>query len=447
MKYDPFLGQSLFFIIWLAELTVTAQTFGRDGRNSANSSLERDAFSLNQVLARVFENNPTIQAARARWTAARERIPQAAAWDDPRLTGGTVFGRFVTIPANSFTDQTMSIEQMIPVSGKNRGRERLATAEALEAFEAARRLSLDVIAKAKSEYYQLKNLYTLLDLNKADEASLVQAVETTRARFEAGKQEQASVLLAETERQKVIESRRDLERELSDAETSLNVVMNRDPFAPIQIASEDRIEALPAPAERLRQLILVNRPEVREAQARLTAAKAKLELARREWIPDPTLSFEAERYNGASQAASQVGGGISISLPWFNGRKYRAEEAEARSEASAVQSELTIAETQALSLLRNQLDKIEVLHHHIELYRDNLLPTARQTVTSYLTDYQTDKADLTTLLSSQRNLFALETMYCRDVADFETAVAELDAVVGIEQTASATGKHLEQPTK
>jgi outer membrane protein, heavy metal efflux system len=353
MKYYAFLGQALFFIIWLAELTITAQIFGRDSRNSANSSLERDAFSLNQVIAAVFENNPTIQAARARWTAAKERIPQAAAWDDPKLTGGTVFGRFVTIPANSFTDQTMSIEQMIPVSGKNRSRERQATAEAREAFEAARRQSLDVIAKAKSDYYQLKNLYTLLDLNKADEASLVQAVETTRARFEAGKQGQASVLLAETERQKVIESRRDLEQELSAAEASLNVVMNRDPFAPIHVASDDRIEAVPAPAERLRQLILVNRPEVREAQARLTAAKAKLELARREWIPDPTLSFEAERYNGASQAASQVGGGISISLPWFNGRKYRAEEAEARSEASAAQSELTSAETQALGLLRN----------------------------------------------------------------------------------------------
>ncbi|MBV8216135.1 MAG: TolC family protein [Verrucomicrobia bacterium] len=448
MNYNFSVGQSFVFLISFAELCLTGHLFGRDTWSSANSPPGRDTFSLNQIIAAVLANNPAIQAARAKWTAARERVPQAAAWDDPKLTGGTIFARFVSIPANSFTDQTMSVEQMIPVSGKNRSKERIATAEALVALEEARRHSLDIIAKAKSGYYLLKNLNALLDLNKADEASLVQSADATRARFEAGKQGQASVLLTETERQKVVEARRDLEQQLSDAQSNLNVLMNRDPFSPIHIAPDDGMESLPAPAEKLRELILTNRPEVREAQARLTAANAKLELAKREWIPDPTVSLEAERYNGGSQTVSQVGGGVSISLPWFNGRKYRAEEAEARSEAFAAQSELTNAQTQASGLLRNQLEKIEALHHHIELYRGNLLPAARQTVASYLADYQADKADLQTLLSSQRNLFELETMYARDTAEFDTALVELDALVGLEQRPSATGKHhQEQQTK
>ena len=67
----------------------------------------------------------------------------------------------------------------------------------------------------------------------------------------------------------------------------------------------------------------------------MTAAKAKLELAKREWIPDPTVSLEAERYNAASQFVSQVGGGVSINVPWLNGKKYRAEEREAQGELSA----------------------------------------------------------------------------------------------------------------
>jgi outer membrane protein, heavy metal efflux system len=442
--HTPF-GQSLIFLISLAELTLTDQTSGRETRNVR--TLGTDALSLSQLVAIVVANNPTIQAAQAKWRSARERIPQAAAWDDPKVTGGTVFGRFVSIPANSFTDQGLSVEQMIPISGKNRSKERMATADALATFEEARRRSLDVVVKAKSEYYQLKSVYARLDLNRADEESLVQSVDSTRARFEAGKQAEATVLLAENERQKIVEQRKDLELELKQAQSSLNVLMNRDPFIPVRVVSDDSMDALPGSPARLRAVTLTNRPEIRAAEAKLTAANARLELAKRDWIPDPTVSFEAERYNGAAQTLSQVGGGVSISLPWLNGKKYRAEEEEARSEASAAQDELTSEQTQALGLLRNQLDKIETLHHHLDLYRDNLLPTARETVASLLADYQSDKGDLLTLLSAQRNLFDLETMYARDRADFETALAELQALAGLEPAMWATTPNSERQSK
>jgi hypothetical protein len=65
-----------------------------------------------------------IQSAQAKWFAAKERIPQAAAWEDLRVGTNFVFGRFVSVPANAFTDQMLSIEQMIPLSGKNRSKER-----------------------------------------------------------------------------------------------------------------------------------------------------------------------------------------------------------------------------------------------------------------------------------------------------------------------------------
>jgi len=445
MNYHTPFGQSLIFLISLAELTLTGQTSGRDTRNVRTPGT--DALSLSQLVAIVVANNPTIQAAQAKWRSARERIPQAAAWDDPKVTGGTVFGRFVSIPANSFTDQALSVEQMIPVSGKNRSKERMATADALATFEEARRRSLDVVVKAKSEYYRLKSVYARLDLNRADEESLVQSVDSTRARFEAGKQAEATVLLAENERQKIVEQRKDLELELKQAESSLNVLMNRDPFIPVRVVSDDSMDALPGSPARLRAVTLTNRPEIRAAEAKLTAANARLELAKRDWIPDPTVSFEAERYNGAAQTLSQVGGGVSISLPWLNGKKYRAEEEEARSEASAAQDELTSEQTQALGLLRNQLDKIETLHHHLDLYRDNLLPTARETVASLLADYQSDKGDLLTLLSAQRNLFDLETMYARDRADFETALAELQALAGLEPAMWATTSNSERQSK
>jgi cobalt-zinc-cadmium efflux system outer membrane protein len=429
-------------LVLLAAATLIGQTDGRERHKSMNPSEGSTSLSMSQVITSVLANNPMIRSAQAKWFAAKERIPQAAAWEDLKIGTNIVLGRFVSVPANAFTDQMVSIEQMIPLSGKNRSKERAAAAEALGAFEEARRQELDVIAKAKASYYQIANFYQLLDINHADEASLVQSVDTTRAKFEVGTQVQADLLLAENERQKIIEARRDIEQKLSDEESALNVLMNRNPFAPLGRPAVNGDNSLPAPPERerLRQLVLANRPEVREAQTKVTAAKAKLELAKREWIPDPTVSLEAERYNAASQFVSQVGGGVSINLPWLNGKKYRAEEREAQGELSAAESDFVSAQTESLGLLRNQLEKIETLHHHLELYGDNLLPTARQTVASYQADYETDKATLLVLLSSQRNLRDLETMYNQDLTDYRVALAELESLVGLDVRISGSSK-------
>ena len=426
--------------VLLAVSALIGNAYGREGRKANNPPEGLTNLSLSQVIAAVLEHNRMIQSSRTKWLAARERVPQAGAWEDLKVGTNIVLGRFVSVPANAFTDQMVSVEQMIPLSGKNRSKERAAAAEALGAFEEARRQELDVIAKAKASYYELANLYRLLDINQADEASLVQSLDATRAKFEVGTQTQADLLLADNERQKIVEARRDLEQKLSDQQSALNVLMNRDPFAPLGRPTDNEENSLPAPAERLRQLVLTNRPEVREAQAKVTMAKAKLELAKREWIPDPTVSLEAERYNAASQFVSQVGGGVSINIPWLNGKKYRAEEREAQSELNASVSDVLSAQTEALGLLRNQLEKIETLHHHIELYRDNLLPTARQTVDSYQADYETDKATLLSLLSSQRNLRDLQTMYFQDLSDYRVALAELESLVGLNPNVSETAK-------
>jgi len=424
----------------LAVSTLVVNAYGREALKAINPAEGLTNLSLSQVIAAVLAHNPMIQSARAKWLAARERIPQARAWEDLKVGTTIVLGRFVSVPANAFTDQMVSIEQMIPLSGKNRSKERAAAAEAVGTFEEARRQELDVVAKAKSAYYEIANLYQLLDINKADEASLIQSQDATRAKFEVGTQTQADLLLADNERQKIIEARRDLEQKLSDQQSALSVLMNRDPFAPLGPPTDNEENSLPAPAERLRQLVLANRPEVREAQAKVTMARAKLELAKREWIPDPTVSLDAERYNAASQVVSQVGAGVSINIPWLNGKKYRAEEREAQNELSAATNDLLGAQTEALGLLRNQLEKIETLHHHIELYRDNLLPTARQTVASYQADYETDKATLLSLLSSQRSLRDLETMYYQDLSDYRVALAELESLVGLNPKISETDK-------
>lgn len=386
--------------------------------------------SLNAVTAAVLANNPSIQEARAQWEALKERVPQAAAWDDLKIGTSTQLGRFVEVATDSFTDQTLSVEQLIPLSGKNQSRARIAMAEALGSLEALRRQELEVVAQARAAYFRLANDYALLELNRANDASLAQTVEISRARLAVGNQGQADVLTAEGELAQIAETRRDLELAASDDATQLQVLMNRDPFSPLGQPVEANVHfALPS-VERLRSLLFSHRPEVRMAEAGVAAAKAKLELAKRAWIPDPALSVEAQRYNGASQAASEVGVGISFNVPWLNGQKYRAGEREAQSGVAAAQRALDRARTEALGKLRDQLQKIESSHHHDELFASRLVPLSQQTVQTNRTNYESGKTGFLDLVLSERSLRELEAMARAHRADYEIAVAELEAVVG-----------------
>src|ERR1700732_2548710 len=396
----------------------------------SHTSQTKGQLALTDAVAAALENNPRIKTARAKWESARQRIPQAAAWEDPKLSFNSLLGRFVTVSPNGFADQMVTVEQMIPLSGKNRSKERIAAAEAVASFEDFRRQQLDVISKTKANFFRLANIYLLLDLNDQEEAALSQTLEASKAKFEVGTQSQADYLTADVERQKIIETRRDLEQKLSDEQTKLKVLMNRDPFSPLGRPASS--EALPPDlsTERLRRLTLANRPEVRQAQSMVIGASAKVELAKREWIPDPSVSLQAQRYNAGRQAISEINAGVSIDLPWFNSKKYRAGEGEAQSDLLAAQQSLEGAQTEAIGMLRDQLQKIETMHHHIELYRDQLLPRARQTVSSYQADYATDKATLIQVLTSENNLRELETMYKQDLTDYRVGIAKLESLVG-----------------
>jgi len=388
------------------------------------------ALTLSAATRAALANNRSIREARARWKSMKARVPQAAAWDDLKVSANTRLGRFVDIAPNGFTDQMVSIEQMIPISGKNQSRARIAAAEALGGLEEFRRREIDVVMKVRIAYIRLANGYAQLDLNRANEASLSQTREIIRSKFEVGAQSQADALAAEAESIRISEARRDLERGISDQETQLKVLMNIDAFAALERPVDDLPNHARIALEKLRDLILSNRPELRMAQAKIAAARAGVELAKREWIPDPTLSVQTQRYNDASQVVSEVSAGISFSLPWLNGKKYRAEEREAKAGAEAAQDALEASQAEALGMLRDQLKKIDAFHHHVELFRDRLLPNARQTVETMRTGYEADKRGFLDLVASQRSLREVESMARQHLADYQMALAELEAIVG-----------------
>jgi len=415
--------------ILLATFLLLRSQIAADGGEDGAASR---GLSLAEVTRRVLDNNPAIKEAENRWYAAIHRVRQAYAWDDPRVAGESRVRRFVDIPPNAFTDQTLSIEQLIPITGKNLVRGRAAAAAALSIFEEVRRAELDVIARARASFFRLANAYEQLEINSKNLVSLRQIADISRSKYETGVESAANVLVAETDYSKLLETRRDLERSLSDAESQLNTLMNRDAFAPIGTPVAVSINEANLSLSGLRAITLAQRPEVQMAHAKIDIEKSRLDLAHRAWIPDPALMVKGQRYNEAAQAVSELDAGISFTVPWLNPTKYSAGVREARENVGAAEQAFDREEKEALRLLRDQLEKIETAHHHVELFRDKLVPQARQAFEATRFSYESGKASFLDWITAQRNLRDIEATAREHLADYQVAVAELEAVIGAE---------------
>ena len=208
--------------------------------------------------------------------------------------------------------------------------------------------------------------------------------------------------------------------------------MNRDAFTPLGAPVDATMSAMNLSVSRLRLLTLAQRPEIQMARTKIDSEKSKVQLARRAWIPDPALSVKGQRYNEASQAVSELDAGISFTVPWINPRKYSAGVREAGENLKAAEHGLDREQNEALRLLRDQLEKIETAHHHVDLFRDKLVPQARQAFEANRLSYESGKASFLDWITAQRNLRDLEAIARAHLTDYQVAVAELESIVGAE---------------
>jgi outer membrane protein, heavy metal efflux system len=418
--------KTLYRLLFYLALT----TIVRAESGDAGPQAQHTRISLGEVTSVVLANNPAIQQALKKWGAAKARVTQEGAWDDLRISGSSRAARFVDVAPNSFTDQMVSVEQIIPVTGKNLVRARIAAADAVEAFERARREQLDVLAKTRASYFRLVNAYAQLELDRKNLISLRQIAEVSRSRYEVGKANAAEPLAGEVEASKLLESEQDILRNISAEQSQLNVLMNRDAFAPLGQPEEAKIKSTVPSMEQARALAFGNRPEIKIAQAKIDMEKSRLDLARRNWIPDPAIKVEAQRYNDSGQAASELDAGVSFTVPWVNPGKYSAAVHEAKENFAAAQHGFDQVNAESLGLLRDALQKVHTAKHHVELFGEKLVPQARQAFEANQFAYETGKASFLEWITAQRNLRDLEAMGQQHIADYYGALAELEAVVG-----------------
>ncbi len=260
------------------------------GATRANQDRSTDTLRLSrrQAIAAALTGNAQIEVARQQTREAAARRVTAIAIPDPQFTAG--FDQETSPFAfNGAPSRPVTLGLSIPFPDKFRLNNKIGRAD-IGNSQANLRLQQQTIALEASATYDSLLVALLHRQNLLDAQKLAQDFLTrTKARFEAGTVAKLDVIQAQVT---VGQSQNDLianERDLLNAQASLNRTLGRIIGAPI--VPTDTLALPPAlpDSTTIEQIALENRQELKAIQQQQLGQSATTKLTKEFWLPD--LSF------------------------------------------------------------------------------------------------------------------------------------------------------------
>ena len=389
--------------------------------------------TLQAALEYGAENNPQLQAAFNQWKGAEQNIGVQKTLPDPMLTYGYYFESVETRvgPQN----QSFGLSQKFPAFGKLSAMKAIATdiAHAAEQRYQREKLSLsESIAQAYAELYFLKRNLAITQ----DRIQLITDLEeVARTRYKAGAPI-APIMQAQVELGRLEDRLNSLNDMLMPLEAKLNALLNRPADAALPISPALPYLSVNTSATNLLANIDSTSPELMELEAKVEQGNNQLKLARRTRLPDISLGVV---YIDTGEAALPVAdsgkdpviGTLGISLPIWFGKNHSLIEAAAYQRTSA---QLMLENrTQTLEAdIQQSLFKLRDADRKINLYKESLIPKARQSLEVNRQGYESGSMEFINLIDAERMLLEFELAYERALADHLTARANLSKLTGID---------------
>lgn len=412
--------------VLLAAAVVAVLLFGMKVPAAADDG----TLELQPLIDEALANNHEIWVAGARWKAATARTTLAGSLPDPMVMIGYQnegWDRY-TFGKMQGAQWMYSVSQMFPFPGKRSLKEEMAgrDAETAAAMQVAARLG--TVQRVKELYLDLFLAYKDLDLVRDRTALFGQIEQAALARYATGMAQQQEALMAQTEKYMLSERETMLVQRTRSLEAMLMAVLGREESAPLGRPAEPQPTPFAADVEALVQQALERSPEIQSRQRMLGAAKAGVHMARKEYYPDVTLTGSVGKRSGEYEDMWSITATINIPL-YFRSRQNQAL-AEARAMSLAADHELAGVRTMVASAVRDNCAMVSSAEQLTELYRQGLLPKARQDFELALSGYRTGRVEGVTVIGRLKALLDYETAYWTQFTEREKAIARIEALTG-----------------
>ena len=394
-----------------------------------------DRLRLEDLIPEVLRANPEIGAAQKRYEAARQRPPQESSLPEPMLSlGYTSSGSprpFAGLGREPVANAGVMVSQEFPFPGKRKLRGEIAAREAEADFQQYQAVQLSVVARVQQAFHRLHYAWTAREVLARNRDLLRQVLRATEARYAVGKAQQQDIFKAQTQLS-ILETRlAKLAQEQRSREAELNSLLGRPVGSPLARPAD----LAPAPLHlSLAELLAQARdhaPMLQREEKMVQRAQLAVNLARKEYYPDYTLS--AGVYHMGAMPSMYMAR-VDFKLPaWFWG-KQRAGVAEEVGNLSQARHNLAAAGQTLAFRLQDDYLMAETSYRLTEMYSGTVIPQSNLALQSSLASYETGGVDFLTVLANLTAVLDYELNYQEELQSYFLALARLEEMTGVSLT-------------
>ena len=404
--------------------------------------------TLQSLIRTALAQNYDVLVAATRILDARTGVAIARSFQFPEVAGRaeapytSVAGtRPVTEPREAFVPLGgLDFLFEIDFWGRFRRGTEAARAELLATEEAQRFVIVTLVSDVASTYFQLRSLDQELTVARSTLDSRISSLRLVGRREQGGVASMIDVRQAEILVATAAATVPDIERQIEQLENALSVLLGRPPDAVPRGRPLEEQLALTAVPVGLPSDLLERRPDVRQAEAQLAAATARIGLAKSDFFPRVFITGSAAMggiYTHPAQPSAGnsnisnwfgplgfFGVGPSLTVPIFNTGRVAAgvDSAEARAQTALLQYRQTL-----LGAFRDVSDALVELRKRREarIEQEAFTVAARDTARLANIRYTGGVSSYLEVLDSERQLFDAELNLVRARRDEQLAVVRL----------------------
>ncbi len=398
--------------------------------SGVNSLPAQEVLSLAVLIKEAQSNNPEIQAARKRWEASKARVPQAKAWEDPKvgislekIPKGTL-----KLDRTMAEDRALSISQAFPLSGRLSLKGKIAVVESQISASEYKGIELEVINEVKKAYYSLFLNHKEAELKENSVQLLEDSSRVAEAKYGLGKLAQGEVLKLHLEIARMNNEIANIKEERKARETRLNTLLNRPAQAPLGMFVLEEDASFKEDIEAFYQLALKNQPELSTFAYAIEKNQYAKSLAKRSVFPDLMAEIGLRGVTAGGIGPWDLA--MAISLPFWFWTKQRYEIKEAVFNLEEAESAYEAMRNKMFAQVRDIVSKIEIAKNRMDLFKTNLMPVLESAVSSSLAGFKAGKYDFMMLIDNERMYIEAKLDYYRALAEYQINLADLERVTG-----------------
>lgn len=391
--------------------------------------------TLQDYLRYAALHNAGLKSAFENWKATLQQIPQAKALPDPRFNYAYFIEQVETRVGPQ--ENKFGISQTFPWFGKIKARTDAVAAFANAAQKQYQAEKLRLFYRVKDAFYEYVYLKSAINIAEQNLELLKHFEEVARTKYMTAAGGHPDIIRAQIELAILEDKLKSLQQLRQPITADLNSILNRRENSPLDWPQRPNFEPVEINRSEVIATMRVHNPELTALQFEITAARSLITLAKKKVYPDITFGIDwiqtgsANNPNVSDSGKDPIVAMVSMNLPLW-GESNKAAQRQAKLKFAKAASKKIQKENDIISHLAKVMYNYHDSNRKIALYRDILIPKAKEMVQTSEVAYRAAQIDFLSLIDAQRKLLNFELLHDRALTDNRQRLAEIQMLTGTE---------------